>query len=76
MKNHTLLDLWAIGSPEILLKLFIKLRPGLVKVVKPKQLGVGVQKCSKIFKNGPKGTKITGNYEKSHFLGLVGHRKP
>ena len=54
MKNHTFLDLWVIGSPKILLKLFIKLRPGLVQVIKPyfiKQLGVGVQKCSKILKN-------------------------
>ena len=79
MKNHTFLDLLVIASPEILLKLFIKLRPGLVKVVKPhfiKHLGVGVQKCSKILKNSPKGVKITGKYEKSHFLGLLGHWKP
>ena len=79
MKNHTFLDLLVIASPEILLKLFIKLRPGLVKVIQPyfiKQLGVGVQKCSKILKNGPKSMKITRKYEKSHFLGLVGHWKP
>ena len=33
MKNRTFLDLWHIGAPEILLKLFILLKPGLVKVV-------------------------------------------
>ena len=79
MKNHTFLNLLVIASPEILLKLLIKLIPDLVKVVQPyfiKQLGVGVQKCSKILKNGPKRVKFTGKYEKSHFLGLVGHWKP
>ena len=33
MKNCTFLDSWHIGTPEILLKWFIQLRPGLVNVV-------------------------------------------
>ena len=52
-----LLGLWVIGNPEILLKLFAKLRPGLVIVFHPyfsTKIGFGVQKRSKEVKNGPK----------------------
>ena len=52
IKNHTFLDLWIIGTPDILLK-FIKFKPGLLNVVQLyfiKKLGLGVQKCSKMLK--------------------------
>ena len=59
-KNHTFFDLWGIGTSEILLKLFIKLRPGLMNVFQPyfsKYLGFGDQKSSKI------GQKLPQNCE-------------
>ena len=62
-KNHTFLALWVFGTPEIVLKLYIKLRTGLVKLAQPyfiTNLDVGVQKCSKILKNGRKSEKTPG----------------
>ena len=60
-KNRTFLDLWGIRTPEILLKLFIKLSPGLVKGFQPyfpKYLVFGVLKSSKM---APKIAKIAEN---------------
>ena len=53
-ENRNLFGLCVIGIPEILLKLFTKLRPGLVIAFHPyfsKNLGFGVQKTSKEVKN-------------------------
>ena len=63
-KNHTFLDLWVIVTPEIVLKLFIKFKPGLMKIAQPyfiTNLDIGVQKCSKILKNSPKSEKTPEN---------------
>ena len=72
-KNHTFLDLWVIGTPEIVLKLFIKFKPGLMKLAQPyfiTNLDIGVQKCSKILKNGPKSEKTPENTKNHTFLAL------
>ena len=72
-KNHTFLDLWVIVTPEIVLKLFIKFKLGLMKLAQPyfiTNLDIGVQKCSKILKNSPKSEKTRENTKNHTFLAL------